>query len=1548
MGRMKWLLCVFFLCSVPVSANTYSTSFAGTENPISEGGNWINGGVTGLDWTNVAMMPGLAYGTMPGTAAAPQQYADSTAALTGSWGPNQTAQATVRVSSASNASGVFEEVELRLHVTIGAHSITGYEINCSVNSNNPYNQIVRWNGALASWTQLNGNSTGCANGDVLKATIDSSGLITVYINGAPVENATDTTFKTGSPGMGFFLQGATGINANYGFSSFTATDGIVNATPAMVQHVSTGRENTGGSNPRLKVTLPNPTLAGNALILGVEGNSGLAIATPTDDKGNTWIAGPSVSSGGQTIASFYALNVAAGTQVITTGYTGNATSSDISAVISEFNNVQTSGPIGPMGSAAQASPVSITLSGSPAPGDLVWMWGADTASIDPVLTNITAGTSFTLLSANREAGKMAQYSTSLSNPTASFTTSGSDPFNAVALTLHAATAGNVAGSGIRIVHMQGEWYDTTTHTAQFPSSGNLLVISLTSKDVTISAVSDSNGNIWSVGAAATTATGQVSQILYAANAKSSPDLTISLTYSNSTSQGLNFVHFYDISGALASPHDVDDTRTGSQTTNDNLTSGVITPNQTNSLTLNSTSISGHTINGTVADANGHTPTLNQAVDSIDDNSSGGTPPSHLDDDSGRASITNIDTTPISFVYTNTAGTTAPTGVGDWASVTSVFKGQPDTQAPTTPTKLVANALSSSQVALSWTASTDNVGVTGYNIFRNSAQVGTTTGDSYTDANLNPSTTYTYNVSALDGSGNTSQQSNSASATTLAPGSGVAPTVTFTGAPATASYGSSFTVTATTNASTTATITASGACSISGDSVTMTSGTGTCSLTASWAADNNYSAATASQSPSATQIMPAVTFTGAPASAPYKSKFTVATTTSASTKAVITASGACSNSGSTVTMTSGTGTCSLMANWAADSNYIAAGASQSSTATKITPTVTFTGAPASAPDGAKFTLATTTNASTTAVITASGVCTIAGNTVTMMSSTGTCSLTANWAADNNYVAAVATQSTLASGGSSPTVTFTGAPASAPYRYKFAVATTTNASTTAVITATGACTIAGNTVTMTSGTGTCSLTANWAADNNYSAATASQSTTATKINPTVTFTGAPASAPYGSTFTVGATTNASTKATMRASGSCSIRGTTVTMTSGSGNCSLTATWSTDNNYVAASAAQSTTATLVIPKITWGTPAAVTYGTALSSKQLDATASVSGHFTYSPAAGTVLPLGNQTLSVTFNPTNTAYYSTATAQVTLKVNQAAPKITWATPAAITSGTPLSSSQLNATASVPGNFVYSPAAGTVLPAGNQTLSVTFTPTDTTDYTTATAQVTLVVNAQVTQAGIAQALVDPASQNVPTFVQQSQTQFSTGSRGTLAFNAATKAGDTIVAYVIWSNTSGVAFQDSLGDTFASVSGPVNWGSGFSTQIFYATHIAGGSDSVTATFQKAFSNFGAVLYIHEYSGISSASPVDMTAAASGSSSSMNSGNATTTSANDLIFGAGVSGNTVTAAGPGFVVRSLAYGNVTEDQIASTAGSYAATATQNSSSWAMQVVAFRAGN
>ncbi len=179
----------------------------------------------------------------------------------------------------------------------------------------------------------------------------------------------------------------------------------------------------------------------------------------------------------------------------------------------------------------------------------------------------------------------------------------------------------------------------------------------------------------------------------------------------------------------------------------------------------------------------------------------------------------------------------------------------------------------------------------------------------------------------------------------------------------------------------------------------------------------------------------------------------------------------------------------------------------------------------------------------------------------------------------------------------------------------------------------------------------------------------------------------------------------------------------------------------DYVNASATTTVNVVPVAPTISWPTPANITYGTALSGAQLDATArwtssgttvTVPGTFTYIPAAGTLLGAGNnQTLSVTFTPTNSSEYGSASTAVTINVLKSTPTITWSNPATIVYGTALSATQLNAKAtsvtaganvSVPGTFTYTPAAGTLLGAGNnQTLSVTFEPTDTTQYTAATA-----------------------------------------------------------------------------------------------------------------------------------------------------------------------------------------------------------------------------------
>src|SRR5881392_2142438 len=102
---------------------------------------------------------------------------------------------------------------------------------------------------------------------------------------------------------------------------------------------------------------------------------------------------------------------------------------------------------------------------------------------------------------------------------------------------------------------------------------------------------------------------------------------------------------------------------------------------------------------------------------------------------------------------------------------------PDTAPPSVPTGLTASAVSSSQINLSWTASSDNVGVSGYRVYRNGTQIATTSATSFANTGLSPSTTYSYTVAAYDAAGNLSAQSSPASATTPAPPDTTPPTVT---------------------------------------------------------------------------------------------------------------------------------------------------------------------------------------------------------------------------------------------------------------------------------------------------------------------------------------------------------------------------------------------------------------------------------------------------------------------------------------------------------------------------------------------------------------------------------------------------------------------------------------------------------------------------------------------------------------------------------------------------------------------------------------------------
>ena len=150
------------------------------------------------------------------------------ALLTGAWGPNQTVEAVVHAVNPKDS--CYQEVEMRLRSTLTPHSCTGYEISFkATKTGGAYLIIVRWNGKVGDFTYLvntTGAQYGVTSGDVVKATI-AGNVITAYLNGAPVGTATDSTYATGNPGMGFNLEtgdaSCIGTNGDYGFTSYTAT-----------------------------------------------------------------------------------------------------------------------------------------------------------------------------------------------------------------------------------------------------------------------------------------------------------------------------------------------------------------------------------------------------------------------------------------------------------------------------------------------------------------------------------------------------------------------------------------------------------------------------------------------------------------------------------------------------------------------------------------------------------------------------------------------------------------------------------------------------------------------------------------------------------------------------------------------------------------------------------------------------------------------------------------------------------------------------------------------------------------------------------------------------------------------------------------------------------------------------------------------------------------------------------------------------------------------------------------------------------------------------
>jgi Flp pilus assembly CpaE family ATPase len=165
----------------------------------------------------------------------------------------------------------------------------------------------------------------------------------------------------------------------------------------------------------------------------------------------------------------------------------------------------------------------------------------------------------------------------------------------------------------------------------------------------------------------------------------------------------------------------------------------------------------------------------------------------------------------------------------------------------------------------------------------------------------------------------------------------------------------------------------------------------------------------------------------------------------------------------------------------------------------------------------------------------------------------------------------------------------------------------------------------------------------------------------------------------------------------------------------------------NNTSAQASVSIMVMKATPAIAWRNPESMTYGTPLGAAQLNASASVPGTFIYTPSEGSKLSVGEHTPSVLFTPSDSADYIPTQAAVTLIVTKAIPGIHWHAPSPIPHGTRLSEEQLNASASIPGTFTYSPGAGELLERGTHTISVTFTPTDTHNYTPSQASIAIEV-----------------------------------------------------------------------------------------------------------------------------------------------------------------------------------------------------------------------------
>ena len=527
-------------------------------------------------------------------------------------------------------------------------------------------------------------------------------------------------------------------------------------------------------------------------------------------------------------------------------------------------------------------------------------------------------------------------------------------------------------------------------------------------------------------------------------------------------------------------------------------------------------------------------------------------------------------------------------------------------------------------------------------------------------------------------------------------------LTLSGVPASAAVNSNFTVTPGGGSSSASlVVSTAGVCSASGNQITMTSGTGTCTVKVNRAGDNDYNAATeVSHDATATKLsQAALTIGGVPATAAFNSSFTVTPGGgSSSAPFVVSTTGPCSASGNDITMTSGTGTCTVKVNRAGDATYEdAAEVSDTADATKISQAaLTLSGVPSSAAVNSNFTVTPGGGSSSASlVVSTAGVCSASGNQITMTSGSGTCTVKVNRAGDSNYDAATeVSHDATATKLSQAALTIGGVPATAAFNSSFTVTPGGGSSSAPfVVSTTGPCSASGNDITMTSGTGTCTVKVNRAGDATYEdAAEVSDTADATKISQAaLTLSGVPSSAAVNSNFTVtpgGGSSSASL--VVSTAGVCSASGNQITMTSGSGTCTVKVNRAGDSNYdAAAEVSHDATATKL-------SQAALTIG------GVPATAAFNSSFTVTPGGGSSsAPFVVSTTGPCSASGNDITMTSGTGTCTVKVNRAgdatyedAAEVSDTADATKISQAALTLSGVPSSAAVNSNFTVTPGGG--------------------------------------------------------------------------------------------------------------------------------------------------------------------------------------------------------------------------------------------------------------